>query len=69
QIAEVLFYFRAEIAGEAKAFALVDLFSDPDEDSLRESYGTVWSCSHGGGEHLFVAPAQSILAVVGMVPH
>ncbi|KAJ7207714.1 hypothetical protein B0H12DRAFT_1034444, partial [Mycena haematopus] len=69
QIAEVLFYFRAEIADEAKAFALVDVYSEPDEDFIRESYGTVWSAGHGGGEHLCVIPAQAVLSVVAMVPH
>jgi hypothetical protein len=69
QIAEVIFYFRAEIAGEAQAFALVDLFSEPDKEFLKESYGTVWSCGHGGSEHLQVITAKSILAVVAMVPH
>ncbi|KAJ6484804.1 hypothetical protein C8R45DRAFT_829746 [Mycena sanguinolenta] len=68
-IGEVLFYFRAEITGEPVAFALIDWYSEPDEEFLRESYGTVWSCGHGGGEHLSVIPAKAILSVVSMVPH
>jgi hypothetical protein len=65
----VLFYFRAEIEQEPNAFALVDLYSDPDEEFIRESYSTVWSCGQAGGEHLFVIPAKSILSIVAMIPH
>ncbi|KAJ7745021.1 hypothetical protein DFH07DRAFT_749135 [Mycena maculata] len=68
-ISEVHFFFRAEVAGLPQAFALVDLYSQPDEDFIRESHSTVWSCGHGEGKHLRVIPAQSILSVVAMVPH
>ncbi|KAF8126643.1 hypothetical protein K438DRAFT_1494291, partial [Mycena galopus ATCC 62051] len=67
--AEVQFFFRALIQGEATAFALVDLFSRPDEDFLQESYETVWSCGHGQGTHLTVIPVKTIRSVVSMIPH
>ncbi|KAK7012424.1 hypothetical protein R3P38DRAFT_2550257, partial [Favolaschia claudopus] len=49
--------------------ALVDCYSSPDAKFLEDSYGTVWSCSQGGGEYLSVSPAKSIRAVVALVPH
>jgi hypothetical protein len=66
---EVHFYFRAKIQDEVQAFALADLYSQPDEEFLEESYHTVWSYGHGQGEHLAVVPVQNILAVVAMIPH
>lgn len=48
---------------------MVDLYSDPDEEFLRESYNTVWSYGHGEGKHLKVIDAKSVLSVVAMVPH
>ncbi|KAJ7092160.1 hypothetical protein C8R44DRAFT_719616 [Mycena epipterygia] len=68
-IAEIHFFFRAELDGEAQAFALVDLYSEPDEDLCLQSHNTVWSCAHGGGEHLRVITVKSIISVVAMVPH
>ncbi|KAJ6535144.1 hypothetical protein B0H19DRAFT_1004445, partial [Mycena capillaripes] len=68
QIAEVHFYFRAEIQGTVQTLALVDLYSEPDEEFAHESYNTVIICGHGKGEHLAVIPAKSILSVVAMVP-
>ncbi|KAF8209723.1 hypothetical protein K438DRAFT_2058579 [Mycena galopus ATCC 62051] len=69
QIAEVQFFFRAQIQGEAIALALVNLFSSPDEEFLHESYETVWSCAHGQGTHQLVIPVKTILFVVSMIPH
>ncbi|KAJ6529004.1 hypothetical protein B0H19DRAFT_889358, partial [Mycena capillaripes] len=68
QLAEVHFYFRAKIQGTADTLALVDLYSEPDEEFLRDSYGTVAICAHGEGKHLVVIPVKDILSVVAMVP-
>lgn len=35
---------------------------------LEESFNTVWLCAHEPGLHLAAIPAESILAVVAMVP-
>jgi hypothetical protein len=69
EIGEVHFFFRAKIDGKPQGFALVDLYSQSNEDLLRESYHTVWSCEYEKGKHLCVVPAKSILLVVAMVPH
>ncbi|KAJ7090488.1 hypothetical protein C8R44DRAFT_648205 [Mycena epipterygia] len=53
---------------EPEAFAVGDMYSQPDENLLQESYNTVWFSDHGMGEHLVVIPVKTILSVVAMVP-
>jgi hypothetical protein len=64
----VKFFFRSEIQGKIETLALVDLYSTPDMEILEESFNTVWLCAYEPGRHLTTIPAESILAVVAMVP-
>lgn len=50
-------------------FALVSLYSRPDEGLLKLSHGTVMSCRYQGTAALRVIPISDIHAVVGMLPH
>ena len=50
-------------------FALVELYSTPDQEILRQSYDTVYSCGLAPGEHLMVIAVDLICSVVAMVPH
>ncbi|KAJ7016263.1 hypothetical protein C8F04DRAFT_982266 [Mycena alexandri] len=68
-LGEIQFFFRAQIDGVAQAFALIDHYSDPDEEILQKSYKTVWLCDHGQGKFLIVIPAKTIISVVAMFPH
>jgi len=51
-----------------RAFALVSLYSPPDEYLLRCSYTTLVVCMYRGEGALMVVDAKSILSVVAMVP-
>ena len=66
--AEVKFYFTKMSRGETQAFALVSLYSPPDEYLLRHSHGTLIACRYQGDATLVVINAKSILSVVAMVP-
>ncbi|KAI0732456.1 hypothetical protein BC629DRAFT_1302176 [Irpex lacteus] len=70
--AEVKYYFRLPLPGnpEGKAFAMVDLYSRPDEALLRESSNTLWSChKQAGNAGLCVVELAEVFSVVAMVPH
>ncbi|KAJ7669957.1 hypothetical protein DFH06DRAFT_1372493 [Mycena polygramma] len=64
EIAEVEFYFCKK---DGSVFALASLYSRPDEELLRKSYNTVWSCK--APTELTVIRVTSIVSVVAMVPH
>jgi hypothetical protein len=49
--------------------ALVSLYSEPHEDLLRLSYGTLWSCEYNGDRALRFINVEAIKSVVAMVPH
>lgn len=68
RFAEVFFFFRARVQRVWKTFALVSLYSEHDHNIFSASYGTVIQCKYYGEDALRVIPAQSIHAVVGMVP-
>ncbi|KAJ6494491.1 hypothetical protein C8R45DRAFT_1052932 [Mycena sanguinolenta] len=64
EVAEVHFFFRHK---NGSALALASLYSQPDEQLLRRSYNTVWSCTAPLG--FTVIKVKSIESVVAMVPH
>lgn len=66
--AEVRFYFVKTFGGEQQAFALVSLYSPPDENLLRDTYNTLAVCAYQGEEALMIINVKSILSVVAMVP-
>lgn len=61
------FYFRLGDE-DRETFALASLYSAPDEAILRYSHGTLTVCEYRGDAALIVIGAESIKAVVGMVP-
>ncbi|KAJ7720472.1 hypothetical protein DFH07DRAFT_760806 [Mycena maculata] len=63
EIAEVEFFFQTK----DHVLALGSLYPRPDEELLKASYNTVWSC--GAPEKPVVFRAKSIQSVVAMVPH
>lgn len=69
RFAEVQFFLRLEIQGVVETLALVSLYSQPNEELLQHSYGTVVSCRYQGVESLRVVPITDIISVVGMIPH
>nr|GAT49564.1 predicted protein [Mycena chlorophos] len=62
KIVEIDYYFQAK----GTAFGVGNMWSDPDPELLRDSYGTVWSSSGSGG--VLVFEIHYIKAVVAMVP-
>ena len=63
--AEVHFYFIKMFGDEQRAFALVSLYSPPNEYILRSTYDTLVVCRYQGGA-LTVIDVKSILSVVAM---
>jgi hypothetical protein len=50
-----------------KTLAMLSLYSPPHTGLLKQSYYTVWSCTHSGNR--MVVDVKSIVSVVAMVPH
>ena len=66
RIANVLYYFCLRFGDVRYPLAMVELFSEPDEDIFTESSGTVYLCSPR--ESITLLPITSIHAVVAMFP-
>ena len=68
EIAEVLFYFIITMTiNQDLTLACVSCYSQPDQDLLKSSQGTLFSCTRQGT--VKVIDVKSISAVVAMVPH
>jgi hypothetical protein len=67
-IGEVQFFFRSDHSGAERAYALVSVWSEPDQDLLQESINTVYLCAYTGQADLRVIDAKVITSVVAMVP-
>lgn len=49
--------------------AIVSVYSEPDQDLLAASHGTLVSCQHFGDDALAAINVLCIKSVVAMVPH
>jgi hypothetical protein len=67
QFSEVYYYFCIMVGETEKTLAMVSLYSPPHTGLLKQSYYTVWSCTHSGD--MMVVDVKSIVSVVAMVPH
>lgn len=47
---------------------MVSLYSPPDHDLLKKTFGTLYVCQYQGDVALLVIPVKSILALAAMVP-
>lgn len=47
---------------------MVSIYSDPDQELLRQSSQTVYQCTYLGQKSLQVVEINSFVSVVGMVP-
>lgn len=68
KIAEVQYFFQADVQGSRRTFALVSVYSPPNDSLLKRSSGALAVCTYRGSTALKVVPTTSILSVVGMVP-
>ena len=68
RFAEVKFFFSKMLGGELRAFAIVSLYSPPNDYILQLSHTTLVVCRYQGEEALIVIDVKSILSVVAMVP-
>lgn len=66
--AEVKFYFVKTFGGEPQAFALVSLYSPPNEHILHITNNTLVVCRYRGEGALVVIDVRDILSVVAMIP-
>ena len=66
--AEVLFFFTKTFGGETRAFALVSLYSPPNDYLLDSTYDTLVVCRYQDDTTLKVIDAKSVLSIVAMVP-
>ena len=65
---EVKFYFFKTFGDDLRAFALVSLYSPPNEYLLQQTHATLTVCRYHGDRALIVTDVKSILSVVAMVP-
>jgi hypothetical protein len=52
----------------AVAYAVVSIYSHPDQTILKESSQTLWACLYTGTTNLHLVPAKSIISLVSMQP-
>jgi hypothetical protein len=70
EFAEVLFYFYGNINGIKRPFAVILLFSRPDQQLFNESFWTLWSVLKMEDRiGLRIVDAKSIRSVVAAIPH
>lgn len=62
------FYFQAQKVGTSGNFALVSMYSPPDEDLYRHSSKTLWVCNYYRDVAFAIVDAKLITQVVAMVP-
>jgi hypothetical protein len=67
-VGEVKYYFLKIFGDEQQAFALVSLFSPPNEHILKSTQTTLPVCRYYGESALMVINVKSILSVVAMIP-
>lgn len=65
---EVIYFFSKIIRGELRAFALVSLYSPPNEYLLQQTNDTLVVCRYRGETALMVINVKLILSVVAMIP-
>jgi hypothetical protein len=51
-----------------QTYALVSLWSEPDEELLRDSLGTLYACVYHGMRNLRVIKVEAIVSVVAVIP-
>jgi len=68
RFAEVKFFFIKVFGGVPNGFAIVSLYSPPNEHLLRLSHNTLIVCGYQGEQDLIVIPIESIISVVAMIP-
>ena len=69
EFGEVQYYFKLEIDGRSRGFAMVSLYGPPNEELLTLSYKTVYSCSYLGQGNLRVVEVTAIQSAVAVIPH
>jgi len=65
---EVKYYFLKMFGDESRAFALVSLYSPPNEHILQMTHHTLLVCRYRGDTALMVVGIELILSVVAMAP-
>ena len=65
---EAKFYFIKTFGDELQAFALVSLYSPPNEYILQATHNTLAVCRYHGEGALMIVDAKSVVSVVVMVP-
>jgi hypothetical protein len=68
QYGEVQYFFQATVHNCTKTLALQSTYSPPDQELLRRSFNTLWTCRYQGAEALRVIDVTDIHSVVAMVP-
>lgn len=71
EFGEVQFFFLNGSEGNispAVGYAVVSIYSRPDQNILEESSQTLWVCKYNGTSNLHLVPAKDIISVVSMQP-
>ncbi|KIL54644.1 hypothetical protein M378DRAFT_39320, partial [Amanita muscaria Koide BX008] len=64
---EVQYYFQEVINGQKKTLALISVYSQPDEQLIHQSHGTLLVCKYRP-DSLLVIDVKFIRSVVAMIP-
>lgn len=71
EFGEAQFFFLHGTGSEisqAVAYAVVSIYSRPNQAILDESFQTLWVCAYKGESNLHLVSAKSIISVVSMQP-
>ncbi|KAF9494662.1 hypothetical protein BDN71DRAFT_1483024 [Pleurotus eryngii] len=69
QFGEVFYYFYLTVNGHRQGLCMLSVHSPPDEDLLKLSAYTLYSCKPGGEESMTVIEINTIDSVVAVLPH
>ncbi|EKM49945.1 uncharacterized protein PHACADRAFT_69946, partial [Phanerochaete carnosa HHB-10118-sp] len=70
EFAEIQYYFlmRTPSSEIPQGFAMASVYGPPDQELLKQSHNTVWSCQYRGTDGLRVIDTRTIQSVVAIVP-
>ena len=68
EYAEVLFFFKLDLATGSRGFAMVAMYSNPNRDLLSCSYNTVVSLQHQGDDGVVVIGIECIITTLALPP-
>lgn len=69
QFGEVQYYFSLAFGDHTHPICVLSVFSDPDQQLLKDSHHAIYACHYLGEENLLAIDVKQIKTVVAMIPY